>query len=92
MTKKKKKKEKEHERKKTAFYFSMFNGTLFLLFEQGASYFHFALRLENYGAGPVFKYRGTVKFMMVGTCFQNYDFNLKAQILPLATNTVRCFP
>ena len=30
--------------------------------------------------------------MVSDTCFQNSDFNLKAQILSLATNTVSCFP
>ena len=30
--------------------------------------------------------------MVADTCFQNSDFNLKAQFLSLATNTVSCLP
>lgn len=44
-----------HERKEKAFYFSLSKGTFFLLFEQGALYFHFAQGLASYIAIPAFR-------------------------------------
>lgn len=61
------------------------------LFEQGAPYFHFTLRPENYVASP-FSIEKMSSLWWWIHFLKNSLFNLKAQILSLAANTVSCFP